>query len=71
VTHDLVSATVFGNDARLTDAWATALLCMGKKDGERAAIQEDLEVFFIRQQEGKLVESASPALQKTKAVKIR
>jgi FAD:protein FMN transferase len=71
VTHDLVSATVFGNDARFTDAWSTALLCLGKKDGEKAATQEDLEVFFIQQQERKLVESASPALQKSKAVKIR
>ena len=71
VTHDLVSATVVGDDPRFSDAWATALLCLGKKDGEKAAEQEGVRAFFIQQQDGKLVESESPALQKDKAVLIR
>ncbi|MEI8634843.1 FAD:protein FMN transferase [Vibrio sp. PP-XX7] len=29
VTHDLVSASVFGTDSRVSDAWATAMLCLG------------------------------------------
>ena len=71
VTHDLVSATVFADDPRFSDAWATALLCLGKKEGEKVAEQEGIGAFFIQQQDGKLVESASPALQKSKAVMIR
>ena len=71
VTHDLVSVTVFATDPRFSDAWATALLCLGKKEGEKVAEQEGIGAFFIRQQDGKLVESESPALQKNKAVMIR
>lgn len=71
VTHNLVSATVIGNDPRLTDAWATAMLCLGKTSGEEVATKENLDVFFIQQEGGQLVESMSPHLQKNRSVTIK
>ncbi len=73
VAHDLVSATVFADDPRFSDAWATAMLCLGKKDGDRIAGEQGLAVYFIQQKAGTetLKESSSPALQKSKAVTIR
>jgi FAD:protein FMN transferase len=70
VTHDLVSATVFAEDPRFSDAWATAMLCLGKKDGEAVAQKKGLSVYFIEQQGKKLIETSSPALHTTKAVSI-
>ena len=37
VTHNLVSVTVFISDPTVADAWDTALLCLGQKDGMKAA----------------------------------
>lgn len=71
VTHNLVSATVFGRDPRLSDAWATAMLCMGKKEGEKVAERLDLKVFFIQQEHNYLLESESPELQNTSDVTVR
>lgn len=71
VTHDLVSATVFADDPRFSDAWATAMLCLGKEEGEAVAEREGLAVYFIQQQGKKLIESSSAALQKSKAVTIQ
>lgn len=71
VTHDLVSATVIGTDPRLTDAWATAMLCLGKTSGEAVATKENINVFFIQQEGGQLIESISPHLQKNRAVTIK
>jgi len=70
VTHDLVSATVFADDPRFSDAWATAMLCLGKREGESIAEQQRIAVYFIQQQKEKLLESSSPALQKSKAVAV-
>jgi FAD:protein FMN transferase len=70
VTHDLVSATVLADDPRFSDAWATAMLCLGKEEGESIAEREGLAVYFIQQRQGKLIESSSPALQKSKAVTV-
>ena len=71
VTHDLVSATVFGNDPRVSDAWATAMLCLGQKQGMEVARKEHLKVFFIQQENGRLVESRSPALIQSHAVSMQ
>jgi thiamine biosynthesis lipoprotein len=71
VTHDLVSATAFADDPRFSDAWATAMLCLGKKEGEAVAEKEGLSVYFIQQQGKRLIESSSPALHTSKAVTIQ
>jgi len=69
VTHNTVSATVIGNDPRIGDAWATAMLCMGKPEGEAVANSLGLKVMFIQNEGGKLVTSANAKLQQSTAVK--
>lgn len=70
VTHDLVSASVFGTDPRVSDAWATAMLCLGPQQGAEVAREQNLEVFFIENKNGQLVDSESEALAKSKRVML-
>jgi thiamine biosynthesis lipoprotein len=70
VTHDLASATVFDTDPRVGDAWATAMLCLGKSEGEAVAEKTGMKVFFVRRDGQTLTNSESPALRDTRAVKV-
>lgn len=62
VTHNLVSVTVLVSDPTLADAWDTALLCLGQKDGMTAANIAKIPVLFIELQGNELIESRSDAL---------
>jgi thiamine biosynthesis lipoprotein len=62
VSHDLVSVTVIHEDPVIADAWSTALLCLGQKNGMKAANAEKIPALFIQQQDNKLIESRSDAL---------
>ena len=62
VSHDLVSVTVIHENPTIADAWSTALLCMGPKDGMAAANLEKIPALFIVQQDKELVESRSEPL---------
>jgi FAD:protein FMN transferase len=62
VSHDLVSVTVFLEDPVIADAWSTALLCLGQKDGMNTANAEKIPALFIQQQNNELLESRSDAL---------
>lgn len=62
ITHDLVSVTVIHEDPTVADAWDTALLCLGQKDGMTAANAAKIPAFFIQQQGNELIESRSDAL---------
>ncbi|QRV23649.1 FAD:protein FMN transferase [Marinomonas foliarum] len=70
ITHDLVSASVFGTDPRISDAWATTMLCLGPIEGAKIAKKENLDVFFIERKNDKLVNSSSAALLKTDKVEF-
>ncbi len=70
ITHDLASATVFDTDPRVGDAWATAMLCLGKTEGEAVATKLGMKVFFVQRDGTTLTNSESPALRQTKDVKI-
>ncbi|MDW6003749.1 FAD:protein FMN transferase [Vibrio mangrovi] len=70
VTHDLVSASVFGQIPAESDAWATAMLCLGPEAGYQMAQQENLEVFFIRSDNGQLIDRKSAALENSKRVQF-
>ncbi|MDE8602449.1 FAD:protein FMN transferase [Marinomonas sp. RSW2] len=65
ITHNLVSASVFGTDPRVSDAWATAMLCLGPVEGAKIAKEENLEVFLIESKKGTLINTSSSALLKT------
>lgn len=62
VTHDLVSITVIHEDPTIADAWDTALLCLGQKDGMKVANAEKIPALFIQQLDNELVETRSDAL---------
>ena len=62
VTHNLVSATVLIGDPAVADAWSTALLCLGQKDGMAAANSAKIPALFIELQGNELIESRSDAL---------
>jgi thiamine biosynthesis lipoprotein len=62
ITHDLVSVTVIHEDPTIADAWDTALLCLGQKDGLLAANLAHIPALFIQQQGTELIESKSDAL---------
>ena len=62
VSHNLVSVTVLISDPTVADAWDTALLCLGQKDGMAAANTAKIPVLFIEVQGNELIESRSDAL---------
>jgi len=62
ITHNLVSVTVLHSDPAVADAWSTALLCLGQKDGMTAANVAKIPAFFIELQGSELIESQSDAL---------
>ncbi len=62
VSHNLVSVTVLASDPTVADAWDTALLCLGQKDGMAAANTAKIPVLFIEVQGNELIESRSDAL---------
>jgi thiamine biosynthesis lipoprotein len=62
ITHDLVSVTVIHEDPTIADAWDTALLCLGQKEGILAANAAKIPALFIQQQDKELIESRSDSL---------
>lgn len=62
VYHDLVSVTVIHENPTIADAWSTALLCLGSKDGMAVANLEKISALFIVQQDKELVEFRSDPL---------
>lgn len=62
VTHNLVSITIIHDDPTIADAWDTALLCLGQKEGMKVANAEKIPALFIQQQGNELIESRSDAL---------
>lgn len=71
VKHHLISASVFGKEPALSDAWATAMLCLGDKEGMQIAKQQRLAVFFIQREQGELESQASPALRQSNRVILK
>lgn len=61
VTHGLLSVTVLHEDPTLADAWDTALLCVGEKEGAKIAEAEHLKVLFIYRDGNALKEWMSSA----------
>ena len=62
ITHDTVSATVLAADAMLADAWATAMLTLGRARGLEIAEDQGLAVLFIEAGPGGLVTTESSRL---------
>ena len=47
ITHTTASVTVLAEDAMMADAWATAMLALGRERGMEISEKLDLAVFFI------------------------
>jgi len=47
VTHDLVSVTVIADSTLRADAWATALLVVGRDEAQALAAQQQLDVQLV------------------------
>ncbi len=60
VSHELASATVVAEDGLTADAWATALVVLGARDGRRLARSAGVEVLFLLRREGTIVEQTTP-----------
>jgi thiamine biosynthesis lipoprotein len=59
VTHRTTSATVLADNAMLADAWATAMLVLGKERGLKMAEEQNLAVLFIERGQTDFVTTAS------------
>ncbi|ARS53201.1 FAD:protein FMN transferase [Kushneria konosiri] len=71
-THDLVSTTVFGHEAAVSDAWATTMLCLGRKQGTEVADREGLPVYLIeRHGDHDFSDSRTRALKETKRLTLK
>ncbi|HEY8218602.1 MAG TPA: FAD:protein FMN transferase [Methylobacter sp.] len=70
ITHNLVSVTVLIDDPSVADAWSTALLCLGQKDGMAAANTAKIPALFIELQGTELTESRSDALNTLSSLTI-
>ena len=51
ITHKTASATVLAENAMLADAWATALLILGRERGLEVAEAQNLAVLFVERDE--------------------
>lgn len=71
IEHNTVMANAFLADSTEADAWSTALLCMGSKEGLAVANAQGIAALFIDQVGDEFVEIASDALQKQKDVSLK
>jgi thiamine biosynthesis lipoprotein len=62
VDHSTVSVAILHQDPTIADAWSTALLCLGSKEGLQVANDNHLAALFIDQQGDELIESKSNAM---------
>ena len=71
VTHDVVSVTVIDENPVIADAWSTALLCLGPRQGLEAANANGLAALFIEQKDDELTEFQSEALKASNTLVVQ
>lgn len=64
IEHNLIAVNAFAPTARDADAWATALMVMGQKEGMKKAEQMDLVVRFCEEVDGVIEINTSTAYQR-------
>lgn len=70
VTHSTVSVTVIHESPTIADAWSTALLCLGTKEGLSIAEENSLSVFFIDQTKSGIEETSSDLFRNMKDITV-
>lgn len=71
IEHSTVAVSVLHPDPTLADAWSTALLCLGSREGVPVANQHQIAALFIDQQDNTLPEFMSQAWQHLEGVSIQ
>lgn len=71
VEHNTVSVAILHENPTIADAWSTALLCLGSKEGLQVANDNNLTALFIDQQGDELIESQSNAMNDMKDVSFK
>ncbi|HCL38312.1 MAG TPA: FAD:protein FMN transferase [Marinobacter hydrocarbonoclasticus] len=61
VAHNTVSVTVVHDNPTEADAWSTALLCLGSRNGVKVAKQQGIAALFIDTEGGQLQEVPTTA----------
>lgn len=69
ISHNTVSVTVIHDNPTQADAWSTALLCLGAKDGLAIAQQNHISALFISEDGDQLGEMQTDAWQALKEKK--
>jgi thiamine biosynthesis lipoprotein len=62
VRHELVSVTVVHQSAMIADAWATALIVLGREQALRVALDNHLAVYLISRSDAGFIEEKSAAM---------
>lgn len=70
VAHQSVSVTVIYRDPTLADAWSTALLCMGSREGLAVANAHHIAALYIDEVGNQMVEKASDAWQSSQTFTV-
>ncbi|OZC35862.1 thiamine biosynthesis protein ApbE [Marinobacter vinifirmus] len=70
IVHNTVSVTVIHDNPTQADAWSTALLCLGAKDGLAIAQQNHIAALFISEDGDQLGEMPTDAWQALKEKNI-
>lgn len=71
VEHNTVSVAILHPNPTIADAWSTALLCLGSREGLTVANDNKLAVLFIDQQGDELIETQSQAMHNMKDVSFQ
>ncbi|MAI34160.1 MAG: thiamine biosynthesis protein ApbE [Rhodopirellula sp.] len=70
VSHSTVSVTVIDQDPTRADAWSTALLCLGAREGTAVADQHDIAALFIEKKNNQLSETTTEAWHVTEGIAV-
>lgn len=70
VTHNTVSVTVIDDNPTMADAWSTALLCLGRKDGLSIAQKHGVAALFITTDNDHFEEVASSRWHAMKTIEV-
>ncbi len=67
IDHSLASVSVVADDCMTADAWATALMVLGPKDGQRIALANNLAAMFLIHEGDGFVVQQTPSFPSTKS----
>lgn len=70
VSHSNVSVTVIDQDPTRADAWSTALLCLGAREGQVVADKHDIAALFIEEENKQLRETTTEAWHVIKEITV-